>query len=63
MQNMEMMVRSYHAYKYVWNAAIGELLSCQNEHSNAQDAFAVAVLKDIGHAQRKISAACATFLR
>ena len=64
--SVEAMVRGYHAYKDVWDATIGEQLPCQSEHGNAQDAFAVAVLKDgaiVGHVPRKISAACSMFLR
>ena len=45
------------AWKQWWEA--------KSEHGNAQDAFAVAVLKDeaiIGHVPQKISAACSMFL-
>ena len=64
--SVEVMARGYHAYKDVWDTTIGKQLPCQSEHGNAQDAFAVAVLKDgaiVGHVLWKISTACSMFLR
>ena len=37
---VESMVRGYHVYKDVWEAAIGEELSCKRELENHQDPFA-----------------------
>ena len=57
--SMEVIVRGYHAHKDIWAATI------IGEQGNAQDIFAVAVLKDgfiIGHVLQKISAACSVFL-
>ena len=45
---------------------IGETLSCTREPDNANDRYAVAVLKDgmiIGHLPRMISKVCSLFLR
>ena len=40
------MVRGNHIYKDLWDASIGEELSCQKEAENYTDPFAVAVMKD-----------------
>ena len=59
-------VRGYHVYKDVWEAAIGEVLVCRREPSNAADRYAVAVTKEetiIGHLPRKLSKVCSLFLR
>ena len=53
-------------YKNVWDAAIGEELSCQREPDNCQDPFAVAVIRSqvtVGHIPRRISSICSMFLR
>ena len=34
-------VRGYHVYKDIWNAAQGEVLPCGSERSNLHDPFAV----------------------
>ena len=61
------MVRGYHHYKAIWDAAIdGEVLSCEREVGNVHDTFAVAVKKDgiiVGHCPRKISSLCSIFIR
>ena len=36
-------VRGYHIYQDVWDAAIGEILTCEREPSNSQDRYAIAV--------------------
>ena len=59
-------VRSYHIYKEIWEAAVGEILVCEREPRNAADRYAVAVKKDgtiIGHLPRKVSRVCSLFLR
>ena len=43
----ECCVRGYHVYKNIWDASIGEELSCQREPSNGVDRYAVAVIKDV----------------
>ena len=56
--NIEAMVRGYHVYRGIWNAALGEQLPCQREPMNSKDPFAVAVVKSqvaVGHIPRKIS--------
>lgn len=58
-------IRGYHEYKNIWEAAFGECLQCQRERSNGHDPYAVAVVKDdnvVGHVPRKLSAICAMFL-
>lgn len=58
-------VRGHHVFKNIWRPTIGEQLVCKREVSNAQDTYAVAVMRGgtvVGHVPRKISAACALFL-
>ena len=38
------MVRGYHIYKDIWDAADGEVLGCTKEADNRSDPFAVAVV-------------------
>ena len=62
----EAMVRGYHIYNSIWEAYIGEELSCQREEDNAHDPYAVAVLKSatvVGHLPRKVSTLCSLFIR
>ena len=52
------MLREHHIYKDIWDASIGEELSCQREAENYTDPFAVTVMKDnnfVSHMPRKIS--------
>ena len=35
----------YHMYQDIWNAALGEQITCQREPSNHQDPFAMAVMR------------------
>lgn len=59
-------VRGYHVYKDVWNAAQGEVLPCRSDTANLHDPFAVSVVQNgqtVGHVPRRISAACSMFLR
>ena len=58
-------IRGYHEYNSIWEAAFGVVLQCQRERSNRHDPYAVAVVKDgnvVGHVPRKLSAICAMFL-
>ena len=58
--------RGYHVYHDLWDAAIGERLSCQRERSILYDRFAVSVVKNgviVGHIPRKISAVSLIFLQ
>jgi len=61
------MVREYHVYQSIWDAAIdGENLECFREVCNIHDPSAVAIRKDdsvVGHIPRAISAACSSFIR
>ena len=41
-----------HVYKSIWTPFLEEQLSCQREHGNIEDLYAVAMIKDgviIGH--------------
>ena len=58
-------VRSYHVYRHIWTAAVGEGLDCVKEPTNASDRYAVAIIKDgtiVGHLPKKISRVCLLFL-
>ena len=39
-------MRSYHVYREICEAAVGEVLICEREPRNAKDGYAVAVKKD-----------------
>ena len=59
-------VRGYHVYNDIWEASVGEELSCQCEDGNSADPFAVAIKRSgviVGHIPRKISSVCSLFLR
>ena len=63
--SIEAMVRGYHVYQKIWDAALGEQLSCSRETGNRQDPFAVAVVRSlvtVGHVPKKISSVCSMFL-
>ena len=62
------MIRGYHEYQSIWEAEIGENLTCIREPGNVRDPYAVAVTKPesstiVGHVPRKMSAICSLFLR
>ena len=64
--HLDCCVHGYHVYQQVWDAAIGETLTCKREPTNKRDRYAVAVTKDgtvIGHLSRKLSRICSLFLR
>ena len=60
-------VRGYHIYQNVWDAAIGEILTCEWEPSNLQDRYTVAFKKEgisiVGHTPKNVSLVCSLFLR
>ena len=63
--SVETIVRGYHVYRAVWEAAVGQVLPCQRERGNAHDPYAVAVLNRgviVGHLPRAISSVCYLFL-
>ena len=65
---VEAMIRGYHEYQNIWEAEIGENLTCIREPGNVSDPYAVAVTKPeastiVGHVPRKMSAVCSLFLR
>jgi len=61
---MHTSIRSYHIYKDVWEAALGQQLPCQREPGNIHDPYAVAVVETgvatqiVGHVQHAISLVC-----
>ena len=62
----ECCIRGYHVYREIWEAAVGEVLTCEREAQNENDRYAVAVKKDgvvIGHLPRKVSRVCSLFIR
>ena len=69
--SIETVVRGYHVYKEIWNAAVdGTELPCEREIGNARDPFAVAIKKatptgnvTVGHMPRVISPVCSVFIR
>ena len=65
---MEAMIRGYHDCQSIWEAEIGENLTCIREPGNVRDPYAVAVTKSesstiIGHVPRKMSAICSLFFQ
>ena len=42
---VETMIRGYHEYQSIWEAEIGENLTCIREPGNVRDPYAVAVTK------------------
>ena len=49
---VETIVCGYHVYREVWEAAVKEVLPCQQEHGNVHDPYTVAVLNRgviVGH--------------
>ena len=63
---LKSVVRGYHVYHTIWEAAIGEEHPCKAEGGNCSDRFAVAVVKDgivVSHVPQLFLAACTTFLK
>ena len=63
---IESCVHECHVHKDIWEARVGEELSCEREIGNSMDPFAVAVVKNgvtIEHIPRRISSVCSLFLR
>ena len=53
----ESCIRGHHVYQHEWTPVLGEELQCQRESSNANDPYAVAVMKEdniVGHVPRRI---------
>ena len=42
---MSLMVRGYHEYLHVWDAAIGKVLPCSNKDGNLHNPYTVVVKK------------------
>ena len=60
-------IHGHHAYKEIWEAAAGEVLSCEREARNAHDRYDVAVKMTgttdiVGHLPWKVSRVCLLFL-
>ena len=59
-------VRGYHAYKDMWNPALGDVLPLEREITNPKDKFAVALMKGsmvVGHIPYNIAPAVSHFLK
>ena len=66
MFQLSSMVRGYHEYRYIWDAAVGETLQCHCEVGNVHDPYAVSVKKGstiVGHIPKKFSCFCSLLLR
>ena len=62
---VQTVVRGYHVYKDIWNAATGQILPCQRERGNVHNPYAVAVVErgvTVGHVPHAISSVCSLFL-
>ena len=58
-------VRGYHAYKDMWNPALGDVLPLERELTNPKDKFSVALMKGstvVGHIPYNIAPAVSHFL-
>ena len=58
---VDAIVRGYHIYQDLWDAAVEEQLPCERERSNYHDPFAVAIVKSmviVGYVLRKIFVPC-----
>ena len=69
MFSVQSVVRGYHVYQSVWDAACdGKILLCKREVGNTHDPFSVAITKGttgivVGHVPRIISPICSIFIR
>ena len=67
--SVQSMVRRYHVYQSVWDAACdGKILPCKREVGNTHDPSSVAITKGttgivVGHVPRIISPICSIFIR
>ena len=63
---VESCVRSYHMYKDIWDATVGEELDCARESNNPADRYICCCEKKdgetVGHVLRKMSRLCTLFL-
>ena len=59
----ECCVRGYHVYSEIWEAILGETLSCRRESTNVLDCSTVAVLKDYAFAKEAFHKVFSLFLR
>ena len=58
LRHWKSVIHSHHVYKDIWTPFVGEILNVQQEVHNAEDHFAVAVVKNemiIGHVPREVS--------
>ena len=59
-------IRGYHAYKAMWNPALGDVLPLERETTNVKDKFALALMKGstvVGHIPYNIAPAVSHFLK
>jgi hypothetical protein len=50
--NFESSIRGYHVYKSIWTYEIGEKLCCDKEENNANDKFAVKLVRNDGNKEQ-----------
>ena len=58
-------IRGHHMYKGVRSPALGEVLKCSIEDDNAEDVYAVSIVKSgnvVGHVPRKLAKVFSYFL-
>lgn len=63
--SFESVIRGHHIYKSIWTPVIGETLHLEKEEGNAEDPYAVAVMRGttiVGHAPREISRVFSYFM-
>ena len=59
-------IRGYHAYKYMWEPALGDVLRLEREITNVKNKFAVAVMQGsavVGHMPYNTAPAVSHFLK
>ena len=50
--NFESSIRGYHVYKSIWTYEISEKLRCDREENNANDKFAVKLVRNDGNKEQ-----------
>ena len=59
-------IRAYHVYQHIWDAEIGDIVTCQREEKNDFDRYAVALLSGntvVGHVPAENSKVFSFFLK
>ena len=56
--NFESSIRGYHVYKSIWTYEISEKLCCDREENNANDKFAVKLVRNDGSKEQCAEDTC-----